>query len=81
MKNDMYIAGDPYVLCQRTGFKVRKSQVVREWTGLRVLKGHEDQRHPSDKKKALRDKQVFRRAVPEPSDIFLALNQVTKDSF
>lgn len=82
MDSDKYIPGGAYTICQRTGFKVRISDTVIEpRTRLRVHKDHADPIHPQDHIRAKRDKQVFRKAVSEPADVFLALNEVTEDSF
>ena len=76
--NAKFRAGDPYVLCARTGFKVRISDTVIEpRTRLRVLKGHDDPEHPQDYVRAKRDTQVFRGNYSEPEDRFLGTNEVT----
>lgn len=76
---DTYRSGGGYTLCQRTGFKVRYDDTVREWTGLRVLKEHADPRHPLDRQTPKRDVMRYRAQVPEPPDEFLTTNQVTWD--
>lgn len=41
--------GDPWVICDRTGYKVRMSQtVVEPETGLRVRRESVDPPHPAD---------------------------------
>lgn len=40
--------GGPYAIDDRTGFKVRHGDTVREWTGRRVLPENADVRHPQD---------------------------------
>ena len=81
MTNDTFRFGDPYVLCQRTGFKVRKSEVVVEpRTRLRVLRDHADPEHPQDHIRAKRDAQVFRGNISEPEDRFLSINEITRAS-
>lgn len=72
-----YKPGGAYVMCQRTGFKVRKSDTVIEpRTRLRVHKDEVDGLHPLDRKRGFRDKQVFRGNVSEPADRFLGTNDV-----
>lgn len=78
MQNDTFKAGEPYVECQRTGFKVRRSETVIEpRTRLRVLRDHADPEHPLDHIRAKRDTQVFRGNVSEGEDRFLGTNEVT----
>jgi len=66
MLQSQFKPGDPYTLCQRTGFKVRVSETVIEPTDL--IRGKED-------------KQVYRGLISETGDHFLGVDDVTKDSF
>lgn len=79
MKNDAYRPGDYYVICDRTGFKVLRSQCRRTWDGLIVRKESWEPRHPQDLIRARQDRQ----AVPDPrseaEDTFLEDNEVTAD--
>ena len=78
MKNDTFKGGDSYVLCQRSGFKVRLSDTIIEpRTRLQVLRSWADPEHPQDRIRAKRDKQVFRRNTSEGPDRFLAVNEIT----
>ena len=75
--NDKYFNGGGYVLCQRTGFKVRRRDtVVESRTRLRVHRDYADPEHPQDHIRVKRDNQSFRGRVPEPPDVFLTTNQV-----
>jgi len=75
---EVFRFGDPYIECQRTGFKVRKSETVIETrTRLRVLRGHDDPEHPQDHIRSKRDKQVFRGNISESEDTFLGTNEIT----
>lgn len=77
-----YEDGGGYVLCQRSGYKVRrKDTVIEPRSKLRVHKDWADPEHPQDHKRALKDKQNFKGNVPEPKDKFLRCNQVTEDDF
>ena len=58
----MYIPGDYWIICDRCGFKVRRSNSRKEWTGALVCKKCWEPRHPQDFVKAKADKQ----AVPDP---------------
>ena len=72
-----YEDGGGYVLCQRSGWKVRrKDTVIESRTRLRVHKDWVDPEHPQDHVRALRDKQTFRGRIPEPADVFRGLNDV-----
>jgi hypothetical protein len=59
---DNYRPGDHYVICDRTGFKIRASEAKREWTGALVRQQSWEARHPQDFVKAKADKQA---ALPQ----------------
>ncbi len=42
-----YRPDDPFVVCQRSGYKFRLSETCVEWTGLRVAKRYAEPKHPS----------------------------------
>jgi hypothetical protein len=63
---------DPWVICDRSGFKVRMSGTVKEWTGLRVARRFADKRNPQDQIRATADRQSVVDARPEPPDAWLA---------
>lgn len=77
----VYVDGDVWVLCDRTGMKVRMSQTRKEWNGLRVRKESWEPRHPQDFVRGVPDDQRVADARPESADTFLTTNQVTRDSF
>ena len=56
------IPGDYNVICDRCGFKVKRAECLKEWTGLLVCEKCWEPRHPQDFVKAKADKQ----SVPEP---------------
>ena len=74
-----YIAGDPWCICDRTGFKVRMSDTRKEWNGLRVWKKAWEPRHPQDLVRSVPDRQVVKDARPEQTDYFLSDNEVTAE--
>lgn len=76
---DEFVAGDYNVICDRTGFKVKASDTLLEWNGLRVRKADWEQRHPQDFVRGRADRQTVPDARPEQTDVFLATNEVTKD--
>ncbi len=62
-----YRSGDHYVICDRTGFKIRASEVRREWTGSLVRSKSWEARHPQDFLRGKPDKMdVGETARPEP---------------
>ncbi len=78
-----WIPLDPWVIDDRTGFKVRKSQTVKDGytRGLRVSRDEYDPPHPQDKVRGRRDRQAVRDARPRPADVFLTTGEVTPDDF
>ena len=70
---------DPWVICDRSGFKVRMSETVKEWTGLRVAQRFADKRHPQDQVRAVPDRQGVPDARPEPPDAYLAQSMTAED--
>lgn len=77
-QQNTYRRGGAYVMCQRSGFKVRrKDTVIEPRTRLRVHKDHVDPYNPLDRQRGVKDKQTFRRNISEPADVFLAVNEVT----
>lgn len=73
-----YDAG-PWAICQRSGFKVRLSDIVTEWSGLRVYRRFADKRNPQDFLKAVKDDQAVKGALPEAPDTFLTAPVLASD--
>lgn len=76
-----YRKGDWKVLCQHSGFHVWASETVENWDGLRVHRRFADIRNPQDFVRGKRDVQTPPFVSPEPTDTFLEVNDVTRDSF
>lgn len=75
-----YRSGDPWRICDRCGFKKRVSETAKEWTGLVVCTDKcWEPRHPQDFVRGRKDRQSFRDPRPEPADVFLDTNEVTRD--
>lgn len=71
--------GEYWVWCQRSGFKVPSSEIVREWNGLLVWNRFAEARHPQDMVKGVKDDQSVPFGNPRPTDVFLDTNEVTSD--
>lgn len=63
-----YIAGDPWKICDRCGFKYRASQTFKTWDGLYVCYEDFETRHPQDFVRGRKDNQNVPDARPEPID-------------
>lgn len=76
-----YKPGDWYIICDYSGFKIRRSEARRTWDGYLVRKDFWEPRQPQDFVRGRRDKI----SVPpgetrgESTDNFLEVNEVTID--
>ena len=75
--NTVYKPGDYNVICDRTGYKIKASDALKEWNGLMVRKGSWEQRHPQDFLRSFADHQAVPDARTEAADNFLGDNEVT----
>ena len=66
----VYIPGDPYFVCPRCGFRVRKSETKREWTGIIVCEACYDPKHPQLDVRPIREKIAVKNARPRPTDVY-----------
>ena len=73
---DDYRPGDPWVICDHSGFKIRRSESRKMWNGLIVHHRFWEPRHPLDMIRSKRDKQSVPDPRPEPADSFLGDNDV-----
>lgn len=64
VKKDVYVPGAHNVICDRTGFKVKSTDVSQEWNGLVVRRASWEARHPQDFVRAVRDDQSV--GIPRP---------------
>lgn len=60
-----------YEICDRTGFRVRRGELVKEWTGLRVRPDSFERRNTQDFVRGVSDEQKGSPA-PEQSDRFVS---------
>ena len=75
-----YIPGDHYVICDRCGFKYRRSQCTLDHEGLMVCisKCFEPQ-HPQEYIKIVPERIVVDDPRPRKEDVFLEPGDVTED--
>ena len=72
MRRNYYKKGDYNVICDATGFKVKRSQCrYQKWNNLLVLKDHWEPRHPQDFVRSIPDGKPVPLARPEPEDVFI----------
>jgi hypothetical protein len=70
---DKYRPGDYYLICEATGFKIRRSDAVMQWDGAWVHKDYCDVKHPlEDPREASKAYPVFP-TRPEPTDSFITV--------
>ena len=82
-KADYYLHGSSNCICQRCGFKYKRHNIKKEWTGLRVCFGPQtngcfEERHPQDFVKGKPDRQSLPWVAPEQEDVFLTTNQISE---
>lgn len=66
-------------ICDASGFKCKLSDLVRQWDGAMVLPQFCDRRNPQDFVTDVRDNEALPYSRPEPTDTFLATNDVTPE--
>jgi hypothetical protein len=60
-----YKHGDPWMICQRTGIKTRRSKMRKEWNGLWVAQDVWEPRHPQDFVKNVKDDSSVHPSFPD----------------
>jgi hypothetical protein len=68
-----YRRGDHWLIDDRTGFAIRRSEARKEYTGAIVHKDDFETRHPQEFIKGRRDRQAVKDPRPEPADQFQGL--------
>jgi hypothetical protein len=71
--------GDSRAICDRSGFKCWNSELVTEWTGMRVLRRFAEPRHPQDFVRGRPDDQRVSNPRPESDDVFLTTDVLPSD--
>ena len=71
-------SGDHYILCDYSGFKIRRSEARRTWDGYLVRKDFWEERHPQDFVRGRRDKMSVTPGETrgESTNVFLTDNEV-----
>lgn len=72
----VYIEGDHYLIDDRSGFKIRRSEARKTWDNLIVKGDNFERRHPQDFLKGKRDQQAVKEPRSESVDVFLTDNEV-----
>ena len=75
-QSDYLLQGSNNVICDRCGFKYKRKDLRKEWTGLWVCDGGHtngcfESRHPQDFVRGRRDQQNPPWVRPEPTDDFI----------
>jgi len=65
--------GDPWSVCQLSGFKVRHSQLRERWDGLRVWNRYWEPKHPSLDVPPMRGQEVVSDPTGRPVDNFVII--------
>lgn len=76
MSDAVYRPGDHNVVCDRTGFKLKRSQCRKEWNNLVVRKESWEPRHPQDFLRVRPDRQDVADPRTRQDPVFLATNEV-----
>lgn len=74
-----WISGDNWIICQRSGFKIRVSDARLTWDNKWVRKDFWEPRQPQDFVTGRVDKIKADVSNPEQEDVFLSANQITSD--
>lgn len=74
--DDRYHQHDWRAICDRCGAKRWASDLVLEWTGLRVCWEHVDRRSPQEFVRGVPDNMTVPWARPESPDVFLEVNEI-----
>ncbi len=70
---------EPQAIDPASGFKVRLSDLARQWDNQLIDKRFIDKRNPQDYVRGVKDDQSLPYARPEPPDVFIALPILWQD--
>lgn len=77
---DTFKPGDNWVICDRTGYKIRASDARREWNGALVRKESWEPRQPQDLVRGRADNSRPDLVRSRQTDYFLSDGEVTRES-
>src|SRR5262245_54398562 len=69
--SDKYRPGDWYLICEATGFKIRRSDAVQQWDGAWVHKDFVDVEHPLERPRQASKARPLYPTRPEPTNVFV----------
>jgi hypothetical protein len=75
-----YLPGAYNVIDDRSGYKLKSTQVRKEWTGATVRSGSWEARHPLDLIRSIPDNQSVPDPNPDSEALFVGVNEVTADN-
>lgn len=78
MRN-FYREGDFLVVCDVSGQKALRSQCVKQWNGLIVIKEYAEERHPLDLQRPPPAETVPSETRPDSDPVFLSPGDVTRE--
>lgn len=74
-RENVYVAGDYYLLCEVCGFKMRRSEARKRWDGALTCRADYEERHPLDLIEPRGDRQNVKDAR-SADPVFVTDNQV-----
>ena len=74
-----YITGDHYLIDDRTGFRIRASDAIKQWDGSITHKDQHEERHPQDFIRGRINRQQAENIAGVHDDTFIDVNDVTQD--
>jgi hypothetical protein len=80
MYRTFYKKGSWNRICDRTGFKVKAEDTVKEWQGLIVRKQSAELRNQQEFIRGIPDKQNAPEPRPDSDPVYLTTNEVTAAS-
>lgn len=66
-----FIDGNPWAVCERSGFTVRQSDLREQWDGLRVWSRFWEPKHPSLDVPPMRGEEVVSDPTGQPVNVFV----------
>lgn len=69
----------PWGICDLSGMKVRQSDMITQWNGLRVARRFADVRNPQDFLRTLPEDTSVREPRPEGPDVFIGARVTPAD--